>query len=94
MSMPIMSEGEFEILANDLRLESAKASTDRMINKAINEVMSQREEILRAFVAKYGYEPERAVQVEQRMPDGTTRWFVRRRNDEEMANESMMGAQL
>jgi len=44
--------------------------------KTIDEVMDQREEILRAFIAKYGYEPDKVMQVEQRMSDGSVRWFV------------------
>lgn len=58
------------------------------------EVMSQREEILAAFIAKYGFEPERAVQIEQRQADGTSRWFVQRRTDEDMLLLSQRGAQL
>jgi hypothetical protein len=66
----------------------------KTVRQKIEEVMGQREEVLRAFIAKYGFEPDRAIQIEQRMPDGTTRWFVRQRTDEEMAAGSMMGAQL
>ena len=67
---------------------------DYLVRQKVEEVMSQREEVLRAFVAKHGFEPDRAIQIEQRMPDGTTRWFMRRRTDEEMAAGSMMGAAL
>jgi hypothetical protein len=42
------------------------------------ELMSQREEILKAFIAKYGYEPDRAIQVMDGM-----KWYVRRMTDEE-----------
>lgn len=62
--------------------------------KAVAEVMLQREEILRAFVAKYGFEPDRIVQMSQRMTDGTTCWWVYRRTDEEMAEMSAIGAGL
>ena len=37
---------------------------DKMVYATLNEVMQQREEVLRAFVAKYGFGPERAIQVE------------------------------
>ena len=67
---------------------------DGIVRQTIDLVMAQREEIVLAFVAKHGFEPDRAIQIEQRMPDGTTRWFVRRRTDEEMASASMMGAAL
>lgn len=43
--------------------------------RAIDGVMAQREEILRAFVAKYGFQPDEAVQVAT--PDGT--WRIERR---------------
>lgn len=54
------------------------------VSQKINEIYLQREEIIEAFIAKYGFEPERAVQVEQRADDGTSRWFIHRRTDEEM----------
>ena len=51
------------------------------INQAADEacarIMAQREEILEAFIAKYGVEPHEIEQVEQRMEDGSFRWFVR-----------------
>ena len=55
------------------------------ITEIVEAIMAQREEVLRAFIAKYGFEPERAIQIEQLRPDGTRCWFVRRRTDEEMA---------
>jgi len=67
---------------------------DFLSRQMVEKIMGQREEVLRAFIAKHGFEPDRAIQIEQRMSDGTTRWFVRRRTDEEMAAGSMMGAQL
>jgi hypothetical protein len=50
------------------------------VNELIAGIYGQREEILRAFIAKYGFEPDRAVQV----VDGT-KWYVRRMTDEEIA---------
>ena len=67
---------------------------DCLVRQTVEEVMGQREEVLRAFIAKHGFEPDQAIQIEQRMPDGTTRWFVRCRTDEEMAAGSRMGVQL
>lgn len=43
----------------------------KMAAKITNEVMSQREEILRAFVAKYGFHPDEAQQIHQ-----GNKWFV------------------
>jgi dihydrofolate reductase (trimethoprim resistance protein) len=51
--------------------------------KHLQAIYSQREEILTAFVAKYGFHPEQAVQVEQRADDGTTSWHVRLRQGAE-----------
>jgi hypothetical protein len=70
------------------------STLDRLVRQKVEEVMGQREEVLMAFIAKHGFEPDRAIQIEQRMPDGTTRWFVRRMSDEEMVAASMMGAAL
>lgn len=45
--------------------------------KAMEWVMSHREEILAAFVAKYGCGPENVVMVEETSPDGLTKtWRV------------------
>lgn len=73
---------------------SEEALLSSLVRQRIHEINSQREEILAAFVAKYGFEPDRAVQVEKKMDDGTTRWFVHRRSDEDMAEIAAMSAQL
>lgn len=57
---------------------------DCLVRKMAEDILKNREEILRAFIAKYGFEPDRAIQVEQYLPDGTTRWFVRHMTDEEL----------
>lgn len=43
------------------------------------EVLSGREEILKAFIAKHGCEPDEVMQVEQQMDDGTTRYWVEKK---------------
>jgi hypothetical protein len=45
------------------------------------EVLNQREEILKAFIAETGLYPSECEQVEQRNPDGTITWFVRKRKE-------------
>jgi len=45
----------------------------------VKDIMEQREEVLSAFIAKYGFEPDRFVQIQ----DGVE-WSVRRMSDEEM----------
>lgn len=46
-------------------------------------VYAQRDEILKAFIAKYGCMPDEAVQCEQSTPHGY-RWYVRKKTEEEM----------
>jgi hypothetical protein len=58
-------------------------TTDPVIeaaDRAIVRIMGQREEILEAFVAKHGADPDQVEQVEQQMADGSIRWFVRIKN--------------
>lgn len=58
--------------------------------RRMREIMVQREEVLEAFIAKYGFEPERFVQCHKAGIDGKTEeWYVRRRTDEEMAELSL-----
>jgi hypothetical protein len=45
----------------------------------IRKVLEQRDEITRAFVAKYGCSADEAVQVQEPTPDGGMRWYVERR---------------
>lgn len=71
-----------------------KGPLTRCIDDYIRNIIAQREEVLSAFVAKYGWEPERTVQVTRTMPTGETHWYVRRMTDEEMQQSSMDGASL
>ncbi len=43
------------------------------------EIQQQREEILRAFIAKYGWQPDEVEQVQEYRLDGV-RWYVRKRS--------------
>jgi hypothetical protein len=52
--------------------------TNARVTKIIDEVYAQREEILTAFVAKYGCGPEEAVQVFQACPEGFRFWVEKR----------------
>ena len=56
---------------------------DNIYRQYVKDIHDQREEILRAFIAKYELEPDEAIQVEQRMEDGSIKWSVRRMTDEE-----------
>lgn len=66
----------------------------KLTQDRIRHIYGQREEILTAFIAKYGYEPDRLVQCEERTSNGMTRWYVRRFTDEEMAEMSHRSACL
>lgn len=55
----------------------ADEAMGRIVDKVVDGVVAQREEILRAFVAKYGFQPDEAVQVVGN--DGA--WRVIRRSD-------------
>ncbi len=50
-----------------------------LIARAQREINLQREEILRAFIAKYGWEPDECEQVLEMTESGGTRWYVRRK---------------
>ena len=50
-----------------------------ILRDTLNAIHVQREEILRAFVAQYGCEPDEVEQVEQNTPTGKI-WFVRKRD--------------
>jgi len=52
---------------------------DIACENVILEVYGQREEILKAFIAKYGYAPDEIEQVEQHTSTGMI-WYVRKRN--------------
>ena len=56
---------------------------DAQAVKAIRKIMAQREEILEAFVAKFGFQPEEAVQIEFQTPNGNRAWMIRKRTKED-----------
>ena len=64
------------------------------LEAAIHHVYAQREEILEAFMAKYGFEPDRIIQCQQTMPDGSIQWYVKRMTDEEMKERSLTCSEL
>lgn len=78
---------------NRLSPEDFKASMERAIEanrnlsaaavKAMHKLMEQREEILEAFVAKYGFEPEEAVQIEFKTKENLSGWMVRKRTKDD-----------
>jgi hypothetical protein len=54
-----------------------------IVREKMEMIFAQREQILTAFIAEFGFLPVRAVQVEVKQPDGTSAWFVRQMTDEE-----------
>lgn len=62
-----------EILKIDVEIQS-------MLRKTLDAVYSQREEICKAFLAKYGCEPDEVIQNEQKSADGLrTEWYLSKR---------------
>ena len=57
--------------------------------RAIESCLAQRDEVLAAFIAKYGFQPEDAILVEQRQPDGTSTWRTERRPGPEPVGEAL-----
>ena len=49
------------------------------IKIALDPIYRQREEVLQAFVAKYGCEPDECEQVVISDQSSTIRWFIRKR---------------
>lgn len=45
----------------------------------VESCLSQREEVLAAFIAKHGFCPDEAIQIEQRQEDGSATWRIERR---------------
>lgn len=58
------------------------AMLDEKIKKLLKDIDAQREEILEAFVAKYGFEPDECEQVLQYTEDSII-FFVRKRIKDE-----------
>lgn len=48
------------------------------VRKRIDNILKQREEILTAFIAKYGYDPDKIEQITENTVDGM-KWYVRKR---------------
>lgn len=61
----------------DFGLECIKKMED--VIEYAKEIYSQREEILKAFVAKHGFDADQAEQVEERTENGV-RWYIRKRD--------------
>jgi hypothetical protein len=54
-------------------------SHETAARNAVESCLAQREEVLEAFIAKHGFCPDEAIQVEQRLEDGSTTWRIERR---------------
>jgi hypothetical protein len=50
------------------------------VAKKLAYIIEQREEIITAFIAKYGCQPDEIEQVEERY-DGLTKWYVRKKDE-------------
>lgn len=54
-------------------------SINTILDVYLKQAMAQREEILLAFVAKYGCHPDEIQQVELKYPDGKITWHVEKK---------------
>ena len=70
-----------EMPAKEFALPKPDNPSQSLASKIYKDVLEQREEILKAFIAKHGYQPEEIEQVFQSTPDGF-RWWVRKRGEE------------
>jgi hypothetical protein len=57
-----------------------KPAVEEAAKHAVESCLSQREEVLAAFISNHGFHPEDAIQVEQRQEDGTSSWRIERRS--------------
>lgn len=60
----------------------------QLAKQRFDQVMAQRTEIITAFITKYGIEPEQCIQIEERQPDGTTHWYIKKRKEDEAVSEN------
>jgi len=58
------------------KLSPSQEKLKKRLMRACRRIVNQREEILEAFIAKYGFQPDECQQIVQQKPDGTMRWFV------------------
>jgi hypothetical protein len=55
---------------------TARREMDAVVRKIMAGISAQREEIARAFLAKYGCEPDEICQMVQDLPGGGTKWWL------------------
>jgi hypothetical protein len=82
---PLPAGGELAHLSSQVETARAAATHSLPLDQrvtiardAYHKVMAQREEIIEAFMAKYGIEPDELLQVERETPTGRI-WSVERR---------------
>jgi hypothetical protein len=59
--------------------EPEELSHETAARNAVEFCLAQREEVLEAFIAKHGFCPDEAIQIEQRLEDGSSTWRIERR---------------
>lgn len=79
-----VKEGEKAITDEKFKLKmEAQIAANLNLNaeaiKAMRHVMDQREEILQAFVAKHGFDPDECVQIQFQTKEGSFGWCVRKK---------------
>lgn len=73
--------------ANNLAASIIRGELHKRAYEATKLIIAQRNEILKAFIAKYGWEPEFTVQVQQ-----GSKWWCERRDPEMTAGELLEAA--
>lgn len=79
------------------KFESAKLQQElsEIVEKKMRFVNENREELIQAFVAKTGVQPDEAVLCEQRMQDGEIKLWVRKKGEiEKMIDQKNLGAEI
>jgi len=59
--------------------EPQRPSHETAVRNAVESCLAQREKVLEAFIAKHGFCPDEAIQIEQRLEDGSSTWRIERR---------------
>jgi len=65
-----------------------------VVQRKLAIINAQRNEIMEAFIAKHGFDADEAVQVVQRMRDGSEKFFIRKRTPEEMEMLNRLSSEL
>lgn len=81
--------------SSELAPSAEIATVEPFVQSKLRTILEFRDEVLAAFIAKYGYEPDRIIQVQkENMETGVMEWFVVRRSDERMKELAELSSRL